>query len=164
MNDQAAASGATDVFRKFFATGIFTGYLPYAPGTWGSLLACIILWFVWPEYWYYQIIAIFAIYPIAVYFAGKAIAYFGPDGKPINIDEIIGQMITLFMAPHDLLVYVLGFLLFRGFDIIKPPPAKEWEKLRGGYGIVADDIAAGVYAAIVLQLIILILTKWGMEF
>jgi phosphatidylglycerophosphatase A len=73
-------------------------------------------------------------------------------------------MITLFMAPHDLLVYVLGFLLFRGFDIIKPPPAKEWEKLRGGYGIVADDIAAGVYAAIVLQLIILILTKWGMEF
>ena len=164
MNDSKSASRPLDIFYKTFATGLYTGYLPYAPGTWGSLLACIILWFVWPEQWYYQILIIVAFYPFAVYFSDKAVAYFGPDGRPIVIDEVIGQMAALIMAPRDLLVYVMAFLLFRAFDIIKPPPARQWEKLRGGYGIVADDMAAGVYAAIVLQLAILVLTKWGIEF
>lgn len=150
-----------DIFRKLFATGLFTGYLPYAPGTWGSLLACIILWFAWPEQWYYQMLSILALYPFAVFFADKAIVYFGHDGSPIVIDEVIGQMIALFMAPHNILAYLLGFMLFRAFDIIKPQPAKKWENLRGGYGIVADDIAAGVYAAIVLQLIIVLFRKLG---
>jgi phosphatidylglycerophosphatase A len=153
-----------DIFNKTFATGLFTGYLPYAPGTWGSLLACVILWFVWPAQWYFQILIILVFYPFAVYFSDKAIAYFGPDGRPIVIDEVIGQMAALFMAPRDMLVYVMAFLLFRAFDIIKPPPARGWEKLRGGYGIVADDMAAGVYAAIVLQLIIIVLAKWGVDF
>jgi len=164
MNNQAKKSRPIDYIRKFFATGSFTGYFPIAPGTWGSLLACIILWFVWPPQWYIQFAAIIVFYPIAVYFAGKAEAYFGHDGHPIVIDEVIGQMVTLFMAPHDLLVYVIGFLLFRAFDIIKPPPARGWEKFRGGFGIVADDMAAGVYAAITLQLLIVLLAKWGIEF
>jgi phosphatidylglycerophosphatase A len=98
---------------------------------------------------------------LAVYFAYRGIAYFGHDGRPIVIDEMIGQMVALFMAPHNIAAYVLSFLLFRGFDIIKPQPAKAWEKLRGGYGIVADDIAAGFYAAVALHLIIIVLRRLG---
>lgn len=159
--NEIAANKPVDIFRKFFATGIFTGYLPYAPGTWASFLTCIILWFVWPEHWYYQLLIILAVYPFAVYFADRGIAYFGYDGRPIVIDEMIGQMVALFMVGHNILAYLLSFLIFRGFDVIKPPPAKAWEKLPGGYGIVADDIAAGFYAAIVLHLIIILLRRLG---
>jgi phosphatidylglycerophosphatase A len=152
-----------EYFQRTFASGLFTGHLPKAPGTWGSLLAAIILWFVWPAAWYYQALIILAAFPFVIYFADNGIRYYGPDGRPIVIDEIYGQAITLFMAPHNVLVYIIGFFLFRIFDIIKPPPAREWEKLHGGYGVVADDMAAGVYAAIVLQLIIILSRKVGLE-
>jgi len=152
-----------EFFHKFFITGAFSGYLPIAPGSWGSLLACIILWFVWPALWYYQLLIIFIFYPIAVYFAGIGQKYFGPDGRPIVIDELIGQMVALFMAPHNIIVYMLGFLLFRIFDIVKIQPAKRFEKIQGGTGVVADDIAAGVYAVVVLQLIITLFRRWGAE-
>jgi len=144
---QTNTSLPVQIFHKFFATGIFTGYLPVAPGSWGSLLTCVILWFFWPPYWYYQLLIIGLFYPVAVYFAGKGVNYFGHDGRPIVIDEIIGQAVTLFMAPHSIVAH----------------PARSWEKLPGGLGIVADDIAAGVYAAITLQLIITFLGKWGVE-
>ncbi|MCP4582954.1 MAG: phosphatidylglycerophosphatase A [candidate division Zixibacteria bacterium] len=160
---QNATSLPVQIFHKFFATGIFTGYLPIAPGSWGSLLTCIILWFFWPPLWYYQLLIIAIFYPIAVYFAGKGVNYYGHDGKPIVIDEIIGQAVTLFMAPHSVVAYILGFFIFRLYDIIKPQPARSWEKLPGGLGIVADDIAAGVYAAITLQLIVVFLGKFGVE-
>jgi len=150
-------------FHKFFATGAFTGYLPIAPGSWGSLLTCIILWFVWPEFWFEQLPIIVLFYPVAIYFSGKGIRYFGPDGRPIVIDEVIGQMVALFMVPHNIIAYILAFLFFRGFDIIKLPPAKGWEKLPGGTGIVADDIAAGAYAVVLLHLILSLLSKLGVR-
>lgn len=151
------------IFHQFFATGIFTGYIPLAPGSWGSLLACIILWFFWPELWYYQLAIILLFYPFAVYFAGKGAKYYGHDGSPIVIDEMIGQAVALFMAPHNITAYILSFLLFRIYDIIKPQPARVWEKLPGGVGIVADDIAAGVYAVITLHIIITLLNRWGVH-
>ena len=151
-----------EVFHKFFITGIFSGYMPKAPGSWGSLTACIILWFIWPELWYYQLLIIFLFYPIAVYFAGKGIKYFGPDDGHIVIDEMIGQAIALFMAPHNIIAYGLAFFLFRFFDIVKIQPAKKWEEIPGGTGVVADDIAAGVYAVIVLQLILTLMRRWGL--
>jgi phosphatidylglycerophosphatase A len=147
--------------HKCFCTGIFTGYLPVAPGTWGSLLTCVILWFFWPAHWFYQLPIIIIFYPIAEYFAGAGEKYFGHDGHPIVIDEVLGQAIALFMAPHNLIVYLGGFLLFRLFDIIKPPPARNWESIPGGRGVVADDVAAGVYAAIVLQIFISFSRKLG---
>jgi phosphatidylglycerophosphatase A len=152
-----------EYFHRAFASGLFTGHLPKAPGTWGSALSAIILWFLWPSAWYYQALIVILAYPFVVYFADNGVRYYGHDGHPIVIDEIYGQAITLFMAPRNALVYVIGFFLFRIFDIIKPPPAREWEKLRGGYGIVADDMAAGVYAAIVLELLIVLSRMIGLE-
>lgn len=152
-----------ELLHKFFITGALAGYMPLAPGSWGSLVACIILWFIWPSQWYFQILVIFLFYPVAVYFAGVGLRYFGNDGRQITIDEMIGQAVALFMAPHNIISYLLGFSLFRLFDILKPWPAKSWEKLTGGVGVVADDIAAGVYAATVLQLMITLLRGWGIQ-
>lgn len=152
-----------EALQKFFITGIFSGHMPIAPGSWGSLFACIILWFVWPQQWYYQLVVILLFYPVAVYFADIGIRYFGPDARQITIDEMIGQAVTLFMAPHNFAAYALGFFIFRVFDIIKPAPARNYEKLRGGVGVVADDMVAGLYAAIVLQLIITLFRRWGVQ-
>lgn len=158
---EAKPSRFVEIIQKFFITGAFSGYLPTAPGSWGSLLACFILWFVFPSLWYWQVLVIAAFYPIAIYFAGIGQNYYGHDGRPIVIDEMIGQAITLFMAPHNLIAYILGFFIFRIFDIVKPYPARKLEKLPGGKGVVADDIAAGIYAAIVLQLIMALAGRLG---
>jgi phosphatidylglycerophosphatase A len=146
---------------KFFITGAYLGYMPVAPGSWGSLLACVILWFAFPAVWYYQLLVILVCYPPAVYLADKGVKYFGPDNRRIVIDELIGQSVALFMAPHNIVAYSLGFLLFRIFDIIKPQPARKWENIPGGKGVVADDIVAGIYAVIALHLIITLLRRWG---
>lgn len=162
MTDKTPAK-SLELLQKFFITGAFAGYMPLAPGSWGSLVACIVLWFVWPSQWYFQLLIIFLFYPVAVYFAGVGLRYFGNDGRQITIDEMIGQAVALFLAPHNIISYLLGFLLFRLFDIVKLWPAKGWEKLTRGVGVVADDIAAGVYAAVVLQLIITLLRRWGIQ-
>ena len=156
-------NGALQLTQKFFITAGFSGYLPIAPGSWGSLVTCLLLWFFWPAQWYYQLLVIVALYPVAVYFANVGIGYFGPDGRQIVIDEVIGQAITLFMIPHNAIAYVIGFVAFRIFDVVKPEPARGSEKIPGGRGVVADDMIAGIYALITLQLIVALLRKWGVQ-
>jgi len=149
---------------KLLATFFFSGYLPKAPGTWGSGLTLIILFFVWPQQWYYQVAAIAAVYLFGVWVSGKAEEYLGHDAPAIVIDEVAGQMTALFMAPVKFLPFVLGFALFRFFDIYKPPPANGWQRYRRGWGVMADDMAAGIYAACTLQLILFFLSKWGVSY
>ncbi len=151
-------------FTRLLATFFYSGYLPKAPGTWGSAFTVLILFFVWPQQWYYQLVAIIAVYLIGVQVSGKAEQYFGHDGRPIVIDEVAGQMVALFMAPAKFLPFILGFVLFRVFDIVKPPPAKAWQSLPGGRGVMADDIAAGFYAACTLQIVLAILDRWGVGY
>jgi phosphatidylglycerophosphatase A len=152
------------LFTKLCATFFFTGYLPKAPGTWASAITAAILYFIWPSHWYVQFILILAIYLFGAWAAGKAERYYGHDARRIVIDEVAGQMTALFMAPHFVLSYILGFLLFRVFDIIKPPPARQWESLQSGWGVMADDIAAGAYAAIILNFILALLSRWGISY
>jgi phosphatidylglycerophosphatase A len=149
---------------KLFASFFFSGYLPKAPGTWAAGFTAITLYFIWPPFWYVQLLLIFAIYIIGVFFAGQAEQYLGHDARQIVIDEVAGQMVALFMAPRAILPYVMAFLLFRVFDIIKPPPACGWESLRGGLGVMADDIAAGAYAAIVMQFLLAVMMHWGIHY
>ncbi len=151
-------------FTRLLATFFFSGYLPKAPGTWGSAITVLILFFVWPPQWYYQLVAIIIVYQFGVYISGRAEQYFGHDGRPIVIDEVAGQMVALFMAPAKFMPFMLGFVLFRIFDIVKPPPAKAWQSLPGGRGVMADDLAAGFYAACILQIILAILNKWGVGY
>jgi phosphatidylglycerophosphatase A len=91
---------------------------------------------------------------IGVPASGAAEKEFGEDGGPIVIDEVVGQWITLAGLVPTPFVLILGFLLFRLFDIFKPFPARRLERLGGGVGVMLDDVVAGVYAAIVLRLLL----------
>jgi phosphatidylglycerophosphatase A len=160
--DQTVSPGG--FLSKLFATFFFVGYLPIAPGTWASGVTAIILYFVWPPAWYLQFVFIFIVYLFGALMAGRAEQYYGHDAHRIVIDEVAGQMTALFMAPHKGLAYILGFLLFRFFDILKPPPARQWERLRSGWGVMADDMAAGAYTAMLLNFILALLARWGISY
>lgn len=138
----------------FIATGAFSGYSPFAPGTAGTLAAIPLYLLLAPlDPWLYGAIVL-VLLPISFWSAGEAEKIFGTkDSKQIVIDEILGYLVTMFMAPAGWAYVVAGFFLFRFFDITKIYPANRFEELGGGIGIVMDDIMAGVYAALVLQLI-----------
>ena len=135
-----------------FATCLGLGYVPFAPGTFGSA-AGLLVWAVLPESPAAQGLAIVLIFAAGVWSAGIAEQHFrGTDPGPVVIDEVMGMLVTLFMVPVGWPGAAAGFLLFRIFDVIKPPPANRLEQLRGGMGILADDFMAAVYANFALRI------------
>lgn len=137
----------------FIATGGGSGYSPFAPGTAGSvvgILPAVLLSFVNP--WAAGVLII-AVILVGVWASSEAERHFvRKDASPIVIDEIAGQMIALWLVPLSLWTVAAGFLLFRLFDIVKPPPARQFQdRLPGGWGVVMDDVAAGIYANLCLQ-------------
>lgn len=132
------------------ATFFYIGRLPIMPGTYTSF-AVVALAYVINPYWqapfYIQLIVIAIIFFIGVPAARQAEIYFEKkDPGQCTIDEVAGQLVALLWVPHSILLYVISFFLFRFFDILKPPPVKQLEKPAGGWGIMLDDIAAGLYA------------------
>jgi phosphatidylglycerophosphatase A len=135
------------------ATGCWVGNLPKAPGTWGSLFA-LLPWllikdFSLPVY----LLTLLLVFIIGFFAAGSAEKILDrADAGPIVIDEILGMFITLTLAPNNPIAWLLGFLLFRLFDIIKPFPVSWFDqRIHGGIGIMMDDVVAGIYALISLQ-------------
>jgi phosphatidylglycerophosphatase A len=135
-----------NVFRLFVTLGPI-GHLPFAPGTYGSAFACILLYFL-PSVFAHPLF-IFALIIIALVVLNK-LTFEGNDPGYVVIDEVIGMFIA--MAGHSITFFslLLGFVLFRFFDIIKPYPIKRVEAFRKGYGILADDIVAGIFANLLL--------------
>lgn len=139
---------------KLIATFFYVGYFPYAPGTLGTLAAVPLYYLVsrLPYYFYIPFTLIFII--LSVWAAGVTEDIFGEkDPGLIVADEVSGYLVTMILIPFSLTNLVIGFFLFRLFDIVKPPPARRAEKLAGGLGVVTDDLMSGVYANIVLQII-----------
>ncbi len=137
------------------ATGCFVGYLPIAPGTWGSALAIPIHFLLIQLSAEHYFTALGIIFVISVVTAGSAEKIIDrKDPGVIVIDEIIGMLITLIGAPNNIFVWILGFLIFRFFDILKPFPIRLIDRrVNGGIGIVMDDVLAGIYSLIILQII-----------
>ena len=135
------------------ATGFGAGYLPKAPGTWGSLLALPLHFFLRQLAPSHYALALAAIFFIAVISAGQAEKILNrKDPGVVVIDEVIGMLITLIAAPNSPLIWLLGFGLFRLFDIFKPYPIRLIDqRINGGMGIVLDDVLAGIYSLIILQ-------------
>jgi phosphatidylglycerophosphatase A len=146
-----------DFFIKAAATGLGIGYLPLMPGTFGSILGvgiCLLLNLGGiPVY----ISGVVVIGIVAVKISGDANAIFGEhDSRKIVIDEIVGYLVAMLLIPADVEYLVVGFILFRLFDILKPYPAGMVDKkLGGGLGVVLDDVIAGVYTNIVRCAIII---------
>ena len=141
-----------------FATGLGVGCSPVVTGTMGTLLAIPIFLLVSsipsPVYEW----TIIAFFFLACWVSDKAQSHWGKkDDQRIVIDEIMGFFATMMWLPKTALFITLGFVLFRIFDILKPPPVRRLEQMRGGYGVVLDDVMAGIYANIVLQLIRIII-------
>lgn len=137
----------------FIATGAYTGYLPKAPGTWGTLVALPLnlVLLMLPAQGY--ALSLGVILMLSVYTAGAAEKILDrKDPGAIVIDEIVGMLVTLIGAPAKPAVWLLAFLLFRLFDILKPWPVSWADRhLNGGLGIVMDDLLAGVYGWLCLH-------------
>ena len=139
--------------NHFFAFGFGSGLSPKAPGTFGTLAAVPIYWLIqdlaWPIYGTWLIVT----FALGIYWCDRSSKQLGVhDHGGIVWDEFVGYWITMFLAPKSWLWMLVGFVLFRFFDIIKPWPIN-WldRKVDGGLGIMIDDVLAGIYAFIVLQ-------------
>ncbi len=140
----------------FLATGFGSGYFPVAPGTAGSVVGVLLAWPLLALPIWGFVLATLACFALGVWVSDAAEAHFAAkDPGAIVIDEIAGAWVTLIAVTPTPLHLLLGFALFRLFDITKPFPCKWAERrFRGGLGVMADDIVAGVYAALLLQLLI----------
>ncbi|MCX7820877.1 MAG: phosphatidylglycerophosphatase A [Brevinematales bacterium] len=142
---------------KIISTGFFVGYIPFFPGTFGSILGVLIYFFFLSKLdsLVFLLITFFAFISAILIcdFAEKKIFKI-KDHNPIVLDEIIGIFITFIPVSSPSIFNILtGFILFRIFDIIKPFPIKNLQTLNGGLGIVIDDFMAGIYAASTLYIL-----------
>ena len=142
---------------QFAATFFYLGKLPFAPGSWGSLGA-LILWIFLPLSFSLQLMVIIILFSVGV-IASKKTAESMNDHDPseVVIDEATGMGITLFMLPHSAAIYTMAFILFRIFDIFKPSFIYRVQKLPGGWGIMFDDILAGIFALLICRGLLTIL-------
>jgi phosphatidylglycerophosphatase A len=138
----------------FFATGLGVGFVPKAPGTFGSLLGLPLVWGLQHLPVWGQCLAPAVCFAIGIPICGIAARRMGlKDPGAIVFDEIAAFSVVFLLVPITLVTAIAGFVLFRAFDIAKPWPANRLEKLPGGLGIMADDFAAAVYAGGLLWLI-----------
>ena len=136
------------------ATGLYVGMIPRAPGTWGSL-AALLPWLLIKDLHLLPYLAVLAaVFVLGFFAAGSAEKILDrPDAGAIVIDEVLGMFITLTLAPAHPAAWLLGFIFFRIFDIAKPFPVSWFDQhIHGGIGIMMDDVIAGLYALITLQL------------
>jgi phosphatidylglycerophosphatase A len=162
--------------ERFLATGFFAGYIPWAPGTWGTVVG-VLLYLLIPHSDTPWVLAMFII---AFFFVGvrsaatmaevvghqlsKSAAWakttlgqdqdHAPDPSIVVIDEIVGMWITMLALPKSAPAVIIGFILFRVCDILKPPPAANVERLKHGWGIMLDDVVAGVYANVLTRAVL----------
>ena len=154
------ASKPVPVWASMIATFFGIGRLRPGPGSWGSA-ATILLWWLASS----RIAANWHVATVIAVAAGVLIVGIPAatlvsrasglkDPQFVVIDEVAGQLITMIGVPLSWKSVVLGFILFRGFDITKPPPVRKIEHLPGGFGIILDDVAAGLYALAIMQILV----------
>jgi phosphatidylglycerophosphatase A len=143
-------------FFLLFSTGFGVGYSPVAPGTLGTLIAIPVYYFLSAIPSPIYEITLIGFFFLSVWISENAEIFFGKkDDQRIVIDEMMGFLITMLWVPKVTHFIVIGFFLFRLFDILKPFPIRRLERgLKGGFGVVLDDVVAGVYANIILHLVV----------
>ena len=132
------------------------GLAPYAPGTFGTLLALPIFWLAGPRLgapeYFAALAVLFAIGVWACGVTGRALGR--PDHGGMVWDEVVAFLLVLFFTPFDPYWLAAAFVLFRFFDIVKPPPIRYYERMfKGGFGVMLDDMVAAFYALIVLAVV-----------
>ena len=149
----------------FLATGCYSGYLPIAPGTWGTLVAIPIFWLLGSLSPFVYLVTLVGFIFLSIWAADFGQIKFEREDPPqVVIDEIAGYLVTMAFFEPSLVTMIIGFFLFRLFDIIKPQPVAWFEKkFSGGVGIVLDDVMAGIYANLTLRLCVYIVGLFGLS-
>lgn len=147
-------------FHRFLASGFGSGYLRPAPGTWGSLVGILPALFLPPASFVPFLILLFLGGVWAAEKVSRETAL--EDPQTVVVDEVLGMGVTLLFLPKTLFFYIAGFALFRFFDIKKPWIIRKLEAMHGGWGIMLDDLAAGIAANLLLQVlaVVLVLFKY----
>ena len=151
-------------YHQLIATGCGVGFFPYGPGTMGALFA-IVVWYLlsllvsMPSLIGITLALVVLFTFLGAWSATVSERYWGEDPSSVVIDEVDGQWIVLLAIPANFQLWhvVVALALFRFFDIVKPLGVRKMENFKGGWGIMADDILAGVYGFIVLQLLLIVL-------
>ena len=146
-----------DKLSNLICTSFGIGYLTKFPGTLASFIILFPFWILKESFNYYSIVLLLSIFIfLSFYFVSQEIKKLeDKDPKHIIIDEYIGQAIALMFCDEKIIHYILAFLLFRLFDIIKPFPISYFDKLKNAFGLIMDDILAGFFAGIIIYVIIL---------
>jgi phosphatidylglycerophosphatase A len=142
-------------FAAVVATVGGAGYLTKMPGTVGSAVACVLYFFFPVPGWGILAVALLGVWCSDVYAKAKGVL----DPGEVVVDEVVGMWISLAGLPSGFVL--ASFLLFRIVDIVKPGPISKLEKLPGGWGIMADDVAGGILTNVILQIIRRLLDGWG---
>jgi phosphatidylglycerophosphatase A len=141
-----------DFLARVVATAFGSGLVPVAPGTAGSAVGLLLFLPLAGLAWPVQLAATAAVTLIGTLAASRVARNVGlKDPGLVVVDEVAGQWVTLLALPLTPVTALAGFVLFRAMDILKPWPARDLERLPGGVGIMADDIAAGIYAQLLLR-------------
>ena len=142
----------------FISTCGYLGYVPVAPGTFGSAAGLVVYAAIrWSGSPALELAVIVLLFAIGVWSSGVAEKYLGGvDPGPVVVDEVVGMLITLALLPVNITGAIVGFLLFRVLDVIKPWPANRFEALHGGLGIMADDAMAAVYGNLAMRLLVML--------
>jgi len=145
-----------DAAVLFLATGFYIGNIPFAPGTFGSILGLALCFVLAGLKLPLALICLGLFIAMAVWIAAEAEKLIKKkDPGCIVIDEIAGMAVTLVGLPFNLTIVLIGFIIFRFMDILKPFPIRALDKqIAGGLGIVIDDVVAGIFANLLLRLIL----------
>jgi len=156
-----------DFLSIIITSGLFSGYIPVASGTFGSLFALFFL--LIPGFLNYHVLipVIILTFIISIPLSDNMVKRYGDDPSVVVIDEVIGMWVTFlilkiflnFTIIPGIYIIILSFLLFRFFDIVKLFPANIFDRIKSGFGIVMDDVISGIYAGFITYIIIFLLSK-----
>ena len=139
-------------FTKAFASGLFSGFSPIASGTVGSAVGLVFYAIPGFEQWYVLLPASLVILALGIRASDAMEKVYGHDPGEVTIDEVLGMWISLLFLPKTILIAVLAFFIFRILDIVKPYPARRFDNLHGGAGVMLDDVVSAIYTNLLLQL------------
>lgn len=153
-NEVQAEKPQVNFILKFIGSGFFTGYAPFASGTVGSAIG--LAFFLIPNFHtpFILIPATALLFFVGGLAAEKMEKVYGQDPSVVTVDEIVGMWISMWFIPPTYLNLGIAFLIFRILDILKPYPAQEIDKKKGGWNIMLDDVIAGIYTNIIIQVAI----------
>ncbi|TWR25581.1 phosphatidylglycerophosphatase A [Mucilaginibacter achroorhodeus] len=143
--------------NKLIASIFGIGYVK-GGGTLAALVTCPFIYLLWLQSWavnpIWLVLATLIVTLLGINVGNKVEPFWGKDSYRVVIDEVAGMMVTMLFVPANIYYLLIGFVLFRFFDILKPLGIRKMEALKGGTGVMMDDVLAGVYGNIVLQVIV----------